>query len=92
MLSWRASLILLSPLPVADPLHASMRLPLSSKVVRKSIARVLTVINQTQKDQLRKAYCGKPAGGTHSRKALVTMKYHRFCSHRPRAEFLLYRA
>merc|ERR1711991_258914 len=34
------------------------------KVVRKSIARVLTVINQTQKDQLRKAYCGKPAGGT----------------------------
>lgn len=35
----------------------------SSKVVRKSIARVLTVINQTQKDQLRKAFCGKPAGG-----------------------------
>ena len=35
---------------------------------------------------------GKPAGGTHSRKALVTMKYHRFCSHRPRAEFLLYSA
>jgi large subunit ribosomal protein L35e len=32
-------------------------------VVRKSIARVLTVINQTQKDQLRKAFCGKPAGG-----------------------------
>jgi len=27
--------------------------------VRKSIARVLTVINQTQKQQLRKAYEGK---------------------------------
>ena len=28
------------------------------KVVRKSIARVLTVINQTQKENLRKFYAG----------------------------------
>ena len=31
----------------------------SSGEVRKSIARVLTVINQTQKDNLRKFYKGK---------------------------------
>ena len=31
----------------------------SSRVVRKSIARVLTVINQTQKENLRKFYKGK---------------------------------
>uniref|UniRef100_A0A8D2PS91 Large ribosomal subunit protein uL29 n=1 Tax=Zosterops lateralis melanops TaxID=1220523 RepID=A0A8D2PS91_ZOSLA len=30
-----------------------------SRVVRKSIARVLTVINQTQKENLRKFYKGK---------------------------------
>ncbi|XP_055501102.1 60S ribosomal protein L35-like [Leucoraja erinacea] len=30
-----------------------------SRVVRKSIARVLTVINQTQKENLRKLYKGK---------------------------------
>ncbi len=30
-----------------------------SRVVRKSIAKVLTVINQTQKDQLRMFYQGK---------------------------------
>uniref|UniRef100_A0A2I3H0M8 Large ribosomal subunit protein uL29 n=1 Tax=Nomascus leucogenys TaxID=61853 RepID=A0A2I3H0M8_NOMLE len=29
------------------------------RVVRKSIARVLTVINQTQKENLRKSYKGK---------------------------------
>lgn len=32
---------------------------LFSREVRKSIARVLTVINQTQKDNLRKFYKGK---------------------------------
>ncbi|XP_058380016.1 large ribosomal subunit protein uL29 isoform X1 [Diceros bicornis minor] len=32
---------------------------LGSRVVRKSIARVLTVINQTQKENLRKFYKGK---------------------------------
>uniref|UniRef100_A0A671PB74 Large ribosomal subunit protein uL29 n=1 Tax=Sinocyclocheilus anshuiensis TaxID=1608454 RepID=A0A671PB74_9TELE len=32
---------------------------LFSRVVRKSIARVLTVINQTQKENLRKFYKGK---------------------------------
>nr|ACI69935.1 60S ribosomal protein L35 [Salmo salar] len=30
-----------------------------SRVVRKSIARVLTVVNQTQKENLRKFYKGK---------------------------------
>uniref|UniRef100_A0A8V1AHK7 Large ribosomal subunit protein uL29 n=1 Tax=Gallus gallus TaxID=9031 RepID=A0A8V1AHK7_CHICK len=33
--------------------------PPSCRVVRKSIARVLTVINQTQKENLRKFYKGK---------------------------------
>uniref|UniRef100_A0A8C5IJG6 Large ribosomal subunit protein uL29 n=1 Tax=Junco hyemalis TaxID=40217 RepID=A0A8C5IJG6_JUNHY len=33
--------------------------PTCSRVVRKSIARVLTVINQTQKENLRKFYKGK---------------------------------
>ncbi|CAF90126.1 unnamed protein product, partial [Tetraodon nigroviridis] len=33
--------------------------PRCSRVVRKSIARVLTVINQTQKENLRKFYKGK---------------------------------
>ncbi|XP_009475406.1 PREDICTED: 60S ribosomal protein L35 [Nipponia nippon] len=34
-------------------------LPTPRRVVRKSIARVLTVINQTQKENLRKFYKGK---------------------------------
>uniref|UniRef100_A0A8C3Q087 Large ribosomal subunit protein uL29 n=1 Tax=Chrysolophus pictus TaxID=9089 RepID=A0A8C3Q087_CHRPC len=43
----------LSPLRVAKGTLSKIR------VVRKSIARVLTVINQTQKENLRKFYKGK---------------------------------
>ena len=41
------------------PLTPSRHLCVRSKVVRKSIARVLTVINQTQKAQLRVFYKDK---------------------------------
>ena len=39
------------------------RVWLRSKVVRLSIAQVLTVIRQTQKKTLREAYAGKARGG-----------------------------
>ena len=39
------------------------RVRLRSKVVRLSIAQVLTVIRQTQKKTLREAYAGKARGG-----------------------------
>lgn len=43
---------------------SSIPLPPHSRVVRKSIARVLTVINQTQKENLRKFYKVRAAFST----------------------------
>ena len=69
-----------------------------SKVVRKSIARVLTVINQTQKAQLRVFYQGKDLtpldlrqkktrairkGLTKKQKSLVTQKQQKKEKHFP---------
>ena len=42
-----------------------------SRVVRKSIARVLTVINQTQKENLRKFYKVRGGTGPASRRDVV---------------------
>lgn len=48
----------LSQLHVAKVTGAASKLS-KTRVVCKSIARVLTVVNQTQKENLRKSYKGK---------------------------------
>ena len=75
-----------------------------SKVVRKSIARVLTVINQTQKAQLRTFYKGKDLqpldlrfkktrairkGLTKKEKALKTPRQQKVEKHFPQRKYAL---
>ena len=90
---WHPSLVLAADQCRCVPLCASR-----SKVVRKSIARVLTVINQTQKDQLRVFYKDKDLqpldlrfkktrairkGLTKQQKALKTLKQTKKEKHFP---------
>ena len=61
---------------------------LCSRVVRKSIARVLTVINQTTKAQLRAHYAGRKWVPLDLRPKLTRAKRHALTKHQQEAKTL----